>query len=93
MYLVVYPGDDSSAVASSVLMRSGHWQLKVVTAHTTPAINTNIIQCDSSPHDTRHLFNCHADPTNLTVIDLLIKLILAAEILKLTDDDKPTKDP
>ena len=50
-------------------------------------------KCDSSPHDTRHLFNCHADPTNLTVIDLWTRPILAAEFLGLTEDDEPTEDP
>ena len=49
-------------------------------------------KCDSSPHDTRNLFNCHAGPTNLTVIDLWTRPFMAAEFLKLTEDDEPTED-
>ena len=44
-------------------------------------------RCDNSPHDTRHLFNCPDDPTELTVTDLWTRPIQAADFLGLNDED------
>ena len=45
------------------------------------------------PHNTQHLFNCAADQTDLTVLDLWRKPVQAAAFLGLerraTDDDLP----
>ena len=42
-------------------------------------------QCNVSPHNTRHLFNCLARPTNLQVQDLWTQPALAANYLNLDD--------
>ena len=41
--------------------------------------------CNNSTHDTRHLFNCPDDPTNLDVLSLWTKPKLAAAFLKLDE--------
>jgi hypothetical protein len=43
--------------------------------------------CSQSPHDTLHLFNCDANPTELNVTDLWTRPTLAADFLKLKDPD------
>ena len=53
--------------------------------------NTNTIsdicpECNQSPHDVNHLFNCTENPTILTPRDLWTQPILASEFLKLIDD-------
>ena len=42
--------------------------------------------CNESPHDVQHLFNCTAKPTELTPLDLWTQPILASEFLNLPDD-------
>ena len=42
-------------------------------------------QCNQSPHDTVHLFNCPNNPTNLTVLSLWTQPVLAANFLKLDE--------
>ena len=42
-------------------------------------------KCNQSPHDTKHLFNCPNNPTNLQVSDLWTQPILAKNFLKLDE--------
>ena len=50
-------------------------------------------RCGQGPHDTNHLFNCSANPTLLTAIDLWKKPVQTAAFLGLdaraNDDDPP----
>ena len=43
--------------------------------------------CNQTPHDTAHLFNCQANPTELEPIDLWTRPKLAAIFLKLDESD------
>ena len=47
-------------------------------------------RCNDTPHDTRHLFNCPDDPTTLDVLSLWTTPVLAADFLKLDNDDGST---
>ena len=44
-------------------------------------------KCHDSPHDTIHLFNCRADPTTLTPVDLWERPAEVAQFLHLQDQD------
>ena len=50
-------------------------------------------KCSQSPHDTNHLFNCPQDPTILTVESLWLKPKMAAEFLKLEQEQEPRQPP
>ena len=50
-------------------------------------VQDNCPLCNSTPHDTAHLFSCSANPTELTVTDLWTKPKKAAEFLQLDEDD------
>ena len=50
-------------------------------------VQDNCPLCNSTPHDTAHLFSCSANPTELTVSDLWTKPRKAAEFLQLDEDD------
>jgi hypothetical protein len=43
--------------------------------------------CNATPHDTPHLFDCLANPTSLTVIDLWTNPVEAANFLKIDNDE------
>ena len=51
-----------------------------------PEVQDECPLCNISPHDTPHLFNCIANPTELNTIDLWTKPIQAAKFLKLDDE-------
>ena len=44
--------------------------------------------CEETPHDTKHLFNCKENPTNLTIINLWTKPKEVALFLKLDEEDE-----
>ena len=48
-------------------------------------INDKCPECNGTPHDSKHLFNCPSNPTDLQVVDLWTKPVLAANFLKLDE--------
>jgi hypothetical protein len=52
-----------------------------------PEIENSCPKCNISPHDTQHLFQCAANPTNLTPLDLWTNPIQVTEFLRIEDDD------
>ncbi|KAI5754577.1 hypothetical protein M8J77_009666 [Diaphorina citri] len=48
-----------------------------------PVVRDECPLCQESPHNTSHLFNCSANPTNLTPVDLWNNPIKVAEFLNL----------
>ncbi|KAH7711307.1 hypothetical protein AAVH_21390 [Aphelenchoides avenae] len=60
-------------------LRSGYCRgLKSYVARIDPTTADACPHCDGTPHDTAHLFNCPAHPTDLKAIDLWNKPVEAA---------------
>jgi hypothetical protein len=68
-------------------LRSGFsWKLNYYRNRIDPEIPDTCPLCSNSPHDVHHLFNCPANPTNLTPLDLWKKPREAAHFLQLEAD-------
>ena len=67
-------------------LRSGYSRILNSYKHRIdPTTDDNCTRCNGSPHDSKHLFNCPDDPTDLLIADLWTKPIMAANFLKLDD--------
>ena len=67
-------------------LRSGYCKLlNSYLSRIDPNIQDECPQCHESPHDTKHLFNCRANPTTLTTIDLWERPTDVAQFLHLQD--------
>ena len=65
-------------------LRTGYSRmLNSYTHRIDPTIDDKCNHCNGSPHDSNHLFNCQNNPTNLQVLDLWTKPVLAANFLNL----------
>ena len=52
-----------------------------------PTIEDKCPQCSSTPHDTTHLFNCPANPSQMNVLSLWTDPVKAANFLKLSAEN------
>ena len=64
-------------------LRSGYSKLLMSYRSRIETVADECPECHSSPHDTAHLFNCPAKPTNLEVLSLWNEPIAAAQFLGL----------